>query len=103
SPVDFSPPVGCTERRLKSLKSLSRSPLGMPGPWSRTQKAWEESGSSDNATCTVEPGGEYLTALLSRLSITWRILAASRVRNGETSWASKRMHVRLRADSREFR
>jgi hypothetical protein len=32
SPVLFSPPVGCTESRPKSLKSLSLSDSGIPGP-----------------------------------------------------------------------
>src|SRR6185503_1088788 len=78
SPVLFSPAVGLLERRLKSLKSLSRSFSGMPGPWSRTERLhWPVAGLRVTTAVMVDPGGEYLTALLSRLSITCFIFGTS--------------------------
>src|SRR5687767_2248594 len=77
-PVLFSPAVGLLESRLKSLNSLSRSSSGMPGPWSRTamlQVLFD--GFELTRARIVEPGGEYLMALLRRLSTTCFIFAGS--------------------------
>src|SRR5258706_14552292 len=75
-PVLDSPPVGLTDVRLKSLKRRVRSLSGMPGPWSRTGR---EQWVAFISVCTVmvEPGGENLIALPSRLFSTCRIFGSS--------------------------
>ena len=90
----FSPPVGCTEVRPKSLNSLSRSVSGIPGPWSRTASTIEPATAS-TSTVIVEPGGENLTALLSRLSTTCRILFGSRRCGGGRSCGTISIFVRF--------
>src|SRR5690606_4865466 len=76
-PVLFSPPVGLAESRPKSWKSRPRSWSGMPGPSSRTDTRQSRS-AGWTVTVTMAPGGEYLTALLRRLVVTWVILSGSR-------------------------
>ena len=57
--------------RWKARKSHSRSSAGMPMPWSRN---WQTASvpSRRTANSTGLPGGEYLTALASRLVKMWR-------------------------------
>ncbi len=93
----FSPAVGFAESRLKSLNSRSRSLSGMPGPWSFTAKLHSVPLAA-SSTVMTEPGGEYFTALLSRLSTTCWSFAASTSGRG-SAVGVKTMCVRFLAAS----
>jgi hypothetical protein len=70
SPVPDSCRVVELSTRKNLVNSLAWSAGEMPMPVSATDTVMEEPASSA-ATVTVAPGGEYLTALLSRLDIIW--------------------------------
>lgn len=71
-----SPPVGLVDVRPKSWKSRMSSLSRIPGPWFRTVTVqWLAAHSV--STVIVEPGGENLTALSSRLASTCRTFSPS--------------------------
>src|SRR5439155_4996475 len=75
-PVELSPAVGLAESRWNRPNSRPRSSGERPAPWSEIRTtvllpSWV------TPTLTLPPIGEYLMALLTRLSIASRIRSAS--------------------------
>src|SRR5436190_24215185 len=75
-PVAGSPPVGCEAKRAPLWNSFFWSESLIPGPSCRTLQNTAVL-SEATSTRTAFPGGEYLTALESRLSIAAASATAS--------------------------
>src|SRR5438552_7917688 len=75
-PVGLSPAVGLAESRWKRPNSRPRSSGERPAPWS-AMRITVSLPSWVTATVILPPIGEYLMALLKRLSIASRIRSAS--------------------------
>src|SRR5437867_2081055 len=75
-PVEPSPAVGLAESRWKRPNSRPRSSGERPAPWS-AMRITVSPPSWVTATAILPPIGEYLMALLTRLSIASRIRSAS--------------------------